>query len=63
LDAPVAAALSPSLARLAIAVTGVTGPAGVRDRLILAEAGELPEGDAYALGVDLDVLAGLLAGR
>jgi hypothetical protein len=55
--------LLPSLTRLAVSVTGITGPPDVRERLRLAEAGELGEGDAKALGADLYRLAGLLARR
>lgn len=58
-----AAALLPSMTRLAVAVTGVTGTPDVRRRLELAEAGRLPEGDAAALGADLDLLAALLTRR
>ena len=48
--------------RLITAALGVTGPADVRDRLRLAGAGELPDGDVDALGRDLDLLAVQLAG-
>lgn len=54
------AILAPSLTRLAVAVTGVTGPPDVRERLELAQNGKLQEGDAEALGADLDRLAVLL---
>lgn len=47
--------------RLADAAVGVTGPAEVRDRLRRAGAGELPDGEAAALGRDLDLLAAQLA--
>ncbi len=60
MDPDVAAVLLPPMTRLAVAVTGVTGPAGVRERLRLAEAGRLGAGDAEALGADLDRLAVLL---
>ena len=60
MDAPVAAVLLPPMTRLAVAVTGVTGPPGVRERLRMAQAGSLPAADAEALGADLDRLAVLL---
>lgn len=60
MDPAVAAVLLPSLTRLAVSVAGITGPPDVRERLWLAEAGELGEGDAKALGADLDRLAALL---
>jgi hypothetical protein len=63
LDAPVAAALLPSLARFTAAATGVTGPASVRERLELADAPGFDPGEAVMLGRDIDMLAGLLASR
>jgi len=63
LDPAVAAALLPSMTRLAVAVTGVTGSPDIRRRLELAQAGKLQEGDAAALGADLDLLAVLLTRR
>lgn len=60
MDAPVAAILLPSMTRLAVAVTGFAGTPDIRERLRLAQAGELREGDAEALGAELDQLAGLL---
>lgn len=63
LDAPVAAILLPSMTRLAVAVTGFAGTPGIRERLRLAEAGDLREEDAKALGAELDTLARLLAPR
>lgn len=60
MDPDVAAVLLLPMTRLAVAVTGVTGPAGVRERLRLAEAGSLVVADAEALGADLDRLAVLL---
>jgi hypothetical protein len=59
----VAAVLLPSMTRLAVSVTGITGPPDVRERLRLAEAGKLGEDDAKALGAELDVLADLLTLR
>jgi hypothetical protein len=49
--------------RFLTAAVGLTGPANVRDRLERAGAGELPDGEVDALGIELDVLAGLLAER
>jgi hypothetical protein len=49
------------LYRFTAAATGLTGPAGVRERLGRAGAGELPDGEVDALGIELDVLADLLA--
>jgi len=46
-----------------VSVTGITGPPDVRERLRLAEAGELGLSDAKALGAQLDDLAGLLTRR
>jgi hypothetical protein len=63
LDAPTAAILLPSMTRLAVAVAGITGPADVRERLWLAEAGELGEAEARWLGSEIDALAGLLTRR
>ncbi len=63
MDAPVAAILLPPMTWLAVAVTGFTGPVDVRERLRLAEAGELGEAQAVWLGADLDALAVLLASR
>ena len=63
MDAPVAAILLPPITRLAVAVTGFTGSPDVRERLRLAEAGELGEAEAVWLGADIDALAGLLASR
>jgi hypothetical protein len=45
------------LARVGAAAVEVTGPAGVLERLRLAEAGRLGEADAAALGAELDRLA------
>jgi hypothetical protein len=63
LDAPVAAILLPSITRFAVAAAGLTGPRDVRERLKLAEAGELGEAEAKALGVELDTLARMLTPR
>jgi hypothetical protein len=52
-----------SLARIGAAVIEATGPADVRERLRRAGDGELPDEQADALGAELDLLAGLLAGR
>jgi hypothetical protein len=61
LDTALSAVLLPPMTRLAVAVTGVTGPPGVRERLQLAQAGRLTEEGAVSLGAELDALAGLLA--
>lgn len=58
-----AAVLLPPLTRFAVAVTGVTGPADVRERLRLAGAGELEASAAVTLGAELDALAVLPARR
>jgi hypothetical protein len=55
------AALVYPLARVGVAAVGVTGPPGVRERLLLAAAGTLSEAEAVWLGQELDALAGLLA--
>ena len=60
MDDAVAAVLLPPMTRFTIAVTGVTGPADVRERLRLAEAGELELSVALLLGAQLDDLAVLL---
>lgn len=60
MDVHIPAVLLPPLARLGIAAALVTGPASVRERLRLAELGQLPEDDAEVLGADLDRLAVLL---
>jgi hypothetical protein len=52
-----------SLARIGAAVIEATGPADVRERLRRAGEGELPDEQADVLGAELDLLAGLLAGR
>lgn len=49
-----------SLARVGIASVAVTGPPEVRDRLRQAMGGELGEGEAEGLAVELDALAELL---
>lgn len=59
----VAAILLPSLTRLAVSVTGTTGPPDVCERLRLAQADKLGLSEAIALGVQIDDLAGLLARR
>lgn len=51
------------MARLTAAVLEVTGPENVRDTFRRAGDGELAEDQVDALGVELDMLAGLLAGR
>lgn len=56
-----AAILLPPLTRLAVSVTGTTGPRDVRERLRLAQAGELGLSDATALGAQLDDLAVMLS--
>lgn len=61
MDTAVAAILLPPLTRLAVSVTGTTGPRDVRERLRLAQAGELGLSEATALGVQIDDLAGLLS--
>jgi hypothetical protein len=63
LDAAVAEILLPPMTRLAVAVTGFTGPPDVRERLLLAEDGQLGEAEARWLGSELDTLARLLASR
>jgi hypothetical protein len=63
LNAPVPAILLPSLARVGAAALAVIGPPDVRERLRLAEAGKLAEGDAVLLGKELDTLAEVLAPR
>lgn len=60
MDPAVAAVLLPSMTRLAVAVTGVTGSPAVREKLRLAEAGKLGEAEAVWLGAEIDALAGLL---
>jgi hypothetical protein len=52
-----------ALARVGAATIGAAGPAGVRERLGMAEAGRLAEDEAEKLAAELDALAGLLAGR
>jgi hypothetical protein len=59
-DAPPARLLGP-LYRFTASAIGLTGPAGVRERLGRAGAGELPDGEVDALGRDLDLYAELLA--
>ena len=49
------------LARVGAAAVTVLGTAAMRERLRQAQAGELREADAEALGAELDQLAGLLA--
>jgi hypothetical protein len=61
LDAAVAEILLPPMTRLAVVVTGFTGPQDVRRRLLLAEDGRLSEAEAVWLGSELDALARLLA--
>jgi hypothetical protein len=51
------------LARVGVAAVAVMGTADMRERLRLAQAGEIREGDAEALGDDLDVLARMLTPR
>jgi hypothetical protein len=63
MDPAVAAILQPSITRFAVAAAGITGPGDVRERLRLAEAGELGECDAKALAADFDTLAVLLTRR
>jgi hypothetical protein len=58
----VSAVLLPPMTRLSIAMTGLTGPAHVRERLQQAEAGELGTDEAVWLGNELYTLAALLAG-
>lgn len=60
MDASAAAVLLPPLTRFAVAVTSVTGPADVRERLRQAEAGELEASATVTLGAELDALAVLL---
>jgi hypothetical protein len=52
-----------SLARIGAAVIEATGPADVRERLRRAAEDALPDDQIDALGAELDLLAGLLAGR
>lgn len=52
-----------ALADRLVVVTDLTGSPDVRERLRLAEAGELGEAEAVWLGADIDALAGLLASR
>jgi hypothetical protein len=59
LDALPAALLYP-LARVGAAAVTVMGTADMRERLRLAQAGQLREADAEALGAELNQLAGLL---
>jgi hypothetical protein len=59
-DSMPAALLFP-LARVGAAAVGVTGPSGMRERLLLAAAGKLGEAEAVWLGQELDALAGLLS--
>jgi hypothetical protein len=49
--------------RLMAAAMEVACPPEVRERLRRAGEGDLPEEQADALGAELDLLAGLLAGR
>jgi len=63
MDAPVAAILLDPMKRLTIAVTGLTGPPDVLERLRLADEGELGISNAVALGAQIDDLAVLLAWR
>jgi hypothetical protein len=56
----VPAALLYPLARVGVAAVAVMGTADMRERLKLAQAGGLREGDAEALAAELDQLAGLL---
>lgn len=51
------------LANVGVAAVEAAGPPHLRERLRRARAGELPEGEAGALGAELDLLAGLLASR
>jgi hypothetical protein len=51
------------LARVGAAALAVMGPADIRERLRLAQAGDLGEADEKALGAELDTLARLLAPR
>lgn len=62
MDSLPAALLCP-LARVGAAAAGVTGSPDIRRRLELARDGKLGEGDAEALGADLDLLAALLTRR
>lgn len=55
------AVLRDSLARVGAAAVTVVGSPDVRERLVLAKAGKLDDGDAEMLGADLDHLAVLLA--
>jgi hypothetical protein len=56
----VPSALLYPLARVGAAALTVMGTADMRERLRLAQAGQLREGDVEALGAELDQLAGLL---
>lgn len=58
-----AAILLPPMTKLTVAVTGVAGPPDVRERLRLAQEGQLGMSDATALGAQLDDLAAMLARR
>lgn len=49
------------MARLTAAVVEITGPEGLRDKLRRAGEGDLPDDQVDALGMELDLLAGLLA--
>lgn len=51
------------LARVGVAALAVMGTPDVRERLRLAQAGELGEADKKALGTELDTLARLLVPR
>jgi len=57
------AALLCPLARFGAAAAAVMGTPDIRERLELARDGKLGEGDAEALGKDLDRLAALLSRR
>jgi hypothetical protein len=63
MDTPFPAALMSPLARVGAAAVEVTGPEGIRERLRLAQAGELADADAEVLGAELDRLAVLLTRR
>lgn len=49
------------MARLTAAVVEITGPDSLRDKLRRAGEGDLPDDQVDALGMELDLLAGLLA--